>query len=110
MADVAEVDALVFDTGGTVFDWHAGVLAAFRAAGDRAGVAADWPALTKSWRRLSTDRVKALTVENDGHMTDKMDDVLRLTLRSALEQHGVLGFEAEEDELVRGWAAHASVA
>jgi 2-haloacid dehalogenase len=79
------------------------VTAAFVAAGGRAAVDADWPALTKTWRRLSTDHVKAVTVENDGRMDDDMDDVLRATLRATLARHGVAGLDAEEDELVRGW-------
>lgn len=98
-----DVDALVFDTGGTVFDWHTGVAAAFAEAGRRAGVDADWPALTKTWRRLSTDRVKAVTVEDDGRMDDDMDDVLRDTLAETLARHGVRGLDAENAALVRGW-------
>jgi len=101
--DATAVDALVFDTGGTVFDWHAGVTAAFREAGRRCGVEADWPALTKTWRRLSTDHVKAVTIEHDGRMQEDMDDVLRATLRTTLTQHGVAGLESCTDDLVRGW-------
>jgi 2-haloacid dehalogenase len=102
---MSPVDALVFDTGGTVFDWHTGVTAAFREAGARAGVSADWPALTKTWRRLSTDHVKAVTVEHDGRMREDMDDVLRVTLAATLLEHGVGGLGDETESLVRGWRA-----
>jgi 2-haloacid dehalogenase len=101
--DPATIQAFVFDTGGTVFDWHTGVTTAFREAGARAGVEADWPALTKTWRRLSTDHVKAVTVENDGRMREDMDDVLLTTLRTTLAEHGVAGLDGEEGDLVRGW-------
>ena len=97
------VDALVFDTGGTVFDWHTGVTAAFADAGARAGVEADWPALTKTWRRRSTDHVKAVTTEHAGRMREDMDDVLRETLATTLAEHGVVGLEAEADALLLGW-------
>jgi len=98
-----EVEALLFDTGGTVFDWHTGVSSAFAEAGARAGVAADWAALTKTWRRRSTDLVKAITVEQDGRMREDMDDVLRETLAVTLAEHDVAGLEDETDALVRGW-------
>lgn len=97
------VDCLAFDTGGTVFDWHSGVLESFRRAGVNAGVTADWAALTKTWRKLSTDYVKRLTIENDGQMDQDMDDVLHATLKDTLSAHGVRGLEDEADSLVHGW-------
>lgn len=98
-----QIEGLVFDTGGTVFDWHTGVTAAFAEAGARAGVDGDWPSLTKTWRRLSTDHVKAVTTEHDGRMREDMDDVLRETLTTTLAEHGVSGLDQEAEHLVRGW-------
>ena len=98
-----DIDAFVFDTGGTVFDWHTGVNDAFLEAGIRTNIQADWPALTKTWRRLSTNRVKAVTTENDGLMSEDMDFVLRETLRTTFGEHGVAGLDAETDALVRSW-------
>jgi len=102
MTDIS-IDALLFDTGGTVFDWHTGVSTAFAEAGARAGVQADWAALTKTWRRLSTDHVKAVTTEHDGRMPDDMDHVLRVTLATTLAEHGVTGLDEETTALVHGW-------
>ena len=51
------IGAVIFDTGGTVFDWHSGVAAALARIGSEADYDADWPALTKEWRRLSTGMV-----------------------------------------------------
>ncbi|WP_460434143.1 HAD-IA family hydrolase [Angustibacter speluncae] len=98
-----DVDAIVFDTGGTVFDWHSGVTAALAEAGARCGVEADWPAITRTWRRSSTDHVKAVTTERDGRMDEDMDDVLRATLATTLAEHRVAGMARESDALVRGW-------
>lgn len=39
------IQALAFDTGGTVLDWHAGISAAL-AAGAAHGLVRDWPAIT----------------------------------------------------------------
>ena len=98
-----DVDALLFDTGGTVFDWHSGVTAALAEAGARSGVDADWPSVTRTWRRRSTDHVKAVTTERDGRMHEDMDEVLRTTLVSTLAHHHVSGMDGETDALVRGW-------
>ena len=40
------IGAVIFDTGGTVFDWHSGVAAALARIGGETGYDADWPALT----------------------------------------------------------------
>ena len=97
------VDAVVFDTGGTVLDWHTGVTAGFENAGRHAGVSADWSALANTWRRLSTDHVKRVTLENAGRMLENMDDVLRQTLDLTLHQHGVQGLNGEVEPLVQSW-------
>jgi 2-haloacid dehalogenase len=94
---------VLFDTGGTVLDWHSGVTAGFEGAGRRAGVTADWGALANTWRRLSTDHVKLVTLENAGLMRENMDDVLRATLGATLQQHSVLGLEGEGEALLRAW-------
>jgi len=98
-----QVTALTFDTGGTVFDWHSGIAAAFGRIGAANKVSGDWPALTKQWRRRSTDWV------NDGLPTDgsratlNMDDVLRETLEKVLEDSHVDLPEVARVELVRAW-------
>jgi 2-haloacid dehalogenase len=101
---VDSLAALVFDTGGTLFDWHTAVQRALARRGDERGIAADWPAVTKTWRVLSTGRVEAGLPESGGRATKDMDDVLAETLVVALEEHAVSGFTSEDQaDLVRGW-------
>ena len=101
---VDAVSAMVFDTGGTLFDWHSAVHRALESRGAVRGIRADWPALTKTWRTLSTTLVDAGLPESGGRATMDMDDVLAVTLRAALEQHHVSGFSAgDEADLVLAW-------
>ncbi len=102
--DMADVAALAFDTGGTVFDWHTTVHQAFERQGALRHIEADWPALTKTWRRLSTSMVDAGLPQKDGRATMDMDDVLAVTLEATLERHAVTGFTADDrSELVLSW-------
>ncbi len=102
--EMKDVGALVFDSGGTVFDWHSAVHGAFEQQGKMRHIEADWPALTKTWRRLSTTMVDAGLPQEDGRATMDMDDVLAVTLEATLEQHGVHGFtSADRSELVLAW-------
>lgn len=98
------VAALAFDSGGTVFDWHSAVHNAFQRQGALRHIDADWPSLTKTWRRLSTSMVDAGLPQQDGRATMDMDDVLSATLGATLERHAVTGFEPEDlSQLVLGW-------
>ncbi len=45
-----QVTALVFDTWGTVVDWHSSVLDELRALGQRKGVVIDWEEFLAEWR------------------------------------------------------------
>jgi 2-haloacid dehalogenase len=99
-----EVSALMFDTGGTVLDWHGGVTKVFREIGAARGLSGDWPALTKTWRRLSTDLVKAGIPMVGGRAALDMDGVLLQTLHETLDEHRFPGFtESDKAQLVAGW-------
>lgn len=98
------VDAMVFDTGGTLLDWHTAVRQALARTGAARGVSADWPAITKTWRMQSTSMVDAGMPEAAGRATMDMDDVLAATLRSTLVHHGIAGITpADEADLVLAW-------
>jgi len=97
------VKALTFDTGGTILDWHTGVVRSMAATGAELGIRADWPALAKHWRRLSTTMVNDGLPEAGGKASIDMDGVLRLTLDTVLAEAGLtLGADICE-RLVRGW-------
>ncbi len=97
------IAALTFDTGGTVFDWHGGIAAAFERVGAAAGIAGDWPALTKHWRRRSTGWVNDGLPTDGGRATIDMDDVLRRTLDDVLARERVDLPESARAQLVRAW-------
>ena len=104
--EIGPIAALVFDTGGTLFDWHTAVHRALERAGAERGIHADWAALTKTWRALSTSMVDAGLPQSGGRATMDMDDVLAATLRDTLARHAVSGFTArDEAELVLAWRA-----
>lgn len=46
-----DIQALAFDTGGTVLDWHAGLVRAFQQVSARDTAAVDWHAVANDWRR-----------------------------------------------------------
>src|SRR5215471_16841192 len=55
---VSDIQALVFDTYGTVVDWRAGVLEALVALGGSRGLNVDWAAFLSDWQtRPIMDRV-----------------------------------------------------
>lgn len=94
-----DIQALAFDTGGTVLDWHAGLVRAFERIGASRGVKGDWHALANDWRRR-TMKVIVGQVRPDFNM----DDVHRRVLADALGHFGLDAFTAEDrDELWRTW-------
>lgn len=96
-----DIQALAFDTGGTVLDWHGGLVAAFQATGSRHSINADWHAVANDWRRRS---MKGIV----GQMNPEfhMDDVHRLALDDTITHFGLDAFSPEERVLVwRAWHA-----
>ncbi|GAU69285.1 putative epoxide hydrolase [Streptomyces sp. NBRC 110611] len=97
-----DIDAAVFDVFGTMTDWRSSVADALADIGDQAGLRADWPAVTDTWRRRYRP---ALTRVVTGQLPCMpLDDLHRLTLDEALVAHGLeaLG-EADRDALVGAW-------
>jgi 2-haloacid dehalogenase len=98
------VSALTCDTGGTVLDWYTGVVAAFQKIGMERGVVADWSALTKTWRRLSTGLVNSGIPMRNGRAALDMDGVLHQTLLTTLKDHSVSGISEQSNAaLVAAW-------
>jgi 2-haloacid dehalogenase len=80
------IKTLAFDTGGTILDWHSGIVAALAEAGARSDVAADWHALANDYRRNSLGRILGSV---DPGFT--IDWVHRVVLDEILPAHGVRG-------------------
>jgi len=94
-----DIKALAFDTGGTVLDWHGGLVAALARTGASHGVDRDWHAVTNDWRRRA---MKAIVGQTQPAFN--MDDVHRRTLDESLAQFGLQAFTPNErDRLWRAW-------
>ncbi|MEU9125566.1 haloacid dehalogenase type II [Streptomyces sp. NPDC048506] len=97
-----DVDAVVFDVFGTLTDWRSSVADALAGIGGRAGLHADWPAVTDTWRRHY--RPALLKMVSGGLSWAPLDELHRLTLDEALADHGLEAFdEADRGALVQAW-------
>jgi 2-haloacid dehalogenase len=82
---------LAFDTGGTVLDWHAGLVAALSEAGERTGIAHDWGDFVNEYRRRSLQRMTG-TLDP----VFNIDDVHRDVLDELLRERALGGISAED--------------
>lgn len=99
MADLLNVRALAFDTGGTILDWHGGLVRAFTAAGAERGVSADWHSVVNEYRRRS---LKAIV--GQVHPAFNFDDVHRRMLDEVIADHGLGALTAQDrDAIWRTW-------
>ena len=96
-----DIQALAFDTGGTVLDWHGGLVAALKAVGGQHGADTEWHAVANDWRRRSMKGIVG-QVSPEFHM----DDVHRSALDETLAQFGLNAFTPEERVAIwRTWHA-----
>lgn len=94
-----DIHALAFDTGGTVLDWHAGLVEAFAQAGLQHGPTRDWHAVTNDYRRAT---MKAIV--GQVRPAFNMDDVHRTELDGVLALHGLQAFTAQDRwQIQRAW-------
>ncbi len=95
------IKALAFDTGGTVLDWHGGLVAALSGIGASHGLAPDWHAVVNDWRRRAMKGIVGQT-----QPAFNMDDVHRRTLDESLEHFGLQAFSpVERHQVWRTWHA-----
>lgn len=86
-----DIKALAFDTGGTVLDWHGGLVAALSSVGSHHGVSLDWHSVVNDWRRRAMKGIVGQV-----QPAFNMDDVHRRTLDEVLAHHGLNAFTAAE--------------
>jgi 2-haloacid dehalogenase len=91
-----EIAAVAFDTGGTVLDWHGGLVRVLKVLGEQHGKTVDWHAVANDWRRRSMKGIVG-QIRPEFHM----DDVHRRALDETLAQFGLEVFSAEDRE--RAW-------
>lgn len=94
-----DIQAVAFDTGGTVLDWHGGLVAALKAIGSGHGMDNDWHAVSNDWRRRSMKGIVGQL-----HPEFHMDDIHRRALDETLAHFGLEDFTPEERVVVwRAW-------
>jgi 2-haloacid dehalogenase len=89
------VKALAFDTGGTILDWHGGLVAALSETGRQHAVEHDWHALANEHRRRSLRQMLGLV---DPDFT--IDDVHRAVLDELLTERGITAFTGLERQAI----------
>jgi 2-haloacid dehalogenase len=90
---------LAFDTGGTVLDWHAGLVAALAESGARQRIEHDWHDFANEYRRRALTRMTG-TVDSGFNI----DDVHRAVLDELIRERGLGGLSAEDRESIwRRW-------
>ena len=94
-----DIRCIAFDTGGTVLDWHGGLVAAMSTIGANHGLAPDWHAVVNDWRRRAMKGIVGQT-----QPAFNMDDVHRRTLHESLEHFGLKAFSpVERKQVWRAW-------
>ncbi len=94
------IQALAFDTGGTILDWHTGIRTALAMLGARHGINKDWAAITNEFRRRSLKGM--LNHGEHAPATKNFDDVHRETLDKIATDFG-LGAFTEADRRNIWW-------
>ncbi len=93
------VRALAFDTGGTILDWHGGLVAALAEFGGRYAIEHDWRAFANEYRRRSLRRMLS-SVDPDF----TIDNVHRDVLDDLLTEHGITAFAgADRQTIAERW-------
>jgi 2-haloacid dehalogenase len=91
--------ALTFDTGGTILDWHGGLVRTLRDVGRRRRIEADWGEVANEYRRRSLG-----TIVNQIGPRFNFDDVHRDQLDRVLDAKGLGAFDAaDRHEIWRTW-------
>jgi 2-haloacid dehalogenase len=92
--ELANVQACVFDTFGTVVDWRGSVIAEATSWGKAKGLNINWAELADSWRM---GYVPAMEKVRKGEIPwTKLDDLNRMTLEDVLRQYKIEGMSEEE--------------
>jgi 2-haloacid dehalogenase len=99
-----DIEALTFDTGGTILDWHSGFSTALAEAGARHGVEQDWGALANELRRKSLNRM--LNLGEHTPPAYNFDGAHRAALDEVLAGHGLDALSEDERHEIAYTRAH----
>lgn len=93
------IQAIAFDTGGTVLDWHSGVCRVLAEVGAAHGLDRDWHAVTNDYRRLVMQ-----SIVGQVKPAFNMDGLHCSCLEKVLADHGLQAFTGQErDQVANAW-------
>jgi len=92
-----EIKVLAFDTGGTVLDWHSGIVRALAELAPRRGVERNWHGLVNEYRRRSLQRMLGAVAPSFN-----IDDVHRDILNELLVENGINAFLSDDRQRIAG--------
>ena len=93
------IKAVAFDTGGTVLDWHGGIVKTLDRVARAQGLAGDWHALANDWRRRTLKGIVGQI-----RPAFNMDDVHRSALDESLSHFGLQTLGPEQRQAIwRTW-------
>jgi 2-haloacid dehalogenase len=93
------IKVLAFDTGGTILDWHSGLVVALAECGARYGVERNWDIFANEYRRRSLGRMLGAVAPSFN-----IDDVHREVLDELLdEDRGITFPHAERRAIAARW-------
>ncbi len=93
------IEALTFDTGGTILDWHTGFSRALAEIGQTHGVQRDWASMANQLRRRSLERM--INLGQHEPPAYNFDGAHRAVLDEILQENGLA--EASDDERRAVW-------
>lgn len=96
---MASIQALTFDTGGTILDWYTGISTKLSELGEKRNIKADWAAITHQYRINS---LMSMTGGDENYRPDfNIDDVHRQQIEEVFAASNITGFTPEDFEEVR---------
>ena len=93
------IQALTFDTGGTILDWYGGIYTKMAEIGAKRGIEGDWASITHQYRIAS---LMAMTGGAEDFRPDfNIDDVHLQQIERVLSENNMGGFAPEDHCAVR---------
>jgi 2-haloacid dehalogenase len=96
---MTNIQALTFDTGGTILDWYTGISSKLAEIGVKRRLEENWADITHQYRIAS---LMSMTGGGEEYRPDfNIDDVHRRQIELVLSKNNITGFTSEDFEAVR---------
>lgn len=92
--NISDIQALTFDTGGTILDWHTGFSTVLASTGVKHGLERNWHDIANDLRKRSLG--KMLNLGKDAPPAYNFDGAHRMVLDELIVEHGLGAFTSEE--------------